>query len=109
MVRKDDTVKKYINSHKETTYVEDKMLDQYENIYLELNKELRTDNENIIHLQENVPCLFQLADRFHKTHYAFCVDFQSNPKGTVVVTFESSTPVEIYLSNESTKPDKHLC
>jgi len=87
MVRKDETVKKYINSHKETTHVEDKMLHKYENVYLELNKELRTDNKNIVHLLENVPSLFHLADRHHKMHFAFCVDFESNPKGTVVVTF----------------------
>jgi hypothetical protein len=50
MVQKDDTVKKHINSHKQTTNVEDHMLHYYENVYLELNKELRTDNENVVHL-----------------------------------------------------------
>jgi len=36
------------------------MLHKYENIYLELNKDLRTDDKNIIHLLENVPSLFHL-------------------------------------------------
>lgn len=85
------------------------MLHKYENVYLELNKELRTDNENVVHLQENVPSLFKLSDRYCKIHFAFCVDFEVNPKGTVSVTFESSSPVEVYLSTEATKPDKQRC
>ena len=85
------------------------MLHRYENVYLELNKELRTDNENVVHLQDNVPSLFQLTDRYCKIHFAFGVDFDVNPKGTVVVTFEANSPVEVYLSTQVTKPDKQRC
>jgi len=98
LIRKDTDVKKLIASHKETASEEEKTLNKYERIYLELNRDVRTDSDNIVHLQENVPSLFHLNRRNDFANFAFWINTDANPKGTVFVTFEASTPVEVYLS-----------
>jgi hypothetical protein len=98
LIRKDGTINNHIKSHRKTARAEDKICQTYQKAYLELNRELRTDFDNIVHLQEEVPCLFDLPDRNQVCHYAFWINRDVNPKGTVAVTFTSNTPVELYLS-----------
>lgn len=50
LIRKDKVVKKYINSHKQTNTTENQIFKRYQETYLEIQKELRTDNERIVHL-----------------------------------------------------------
>ena len=50
LIRKDKDVKKLISSHKQTASKEEKTLNKYEKVYLELNRDVRTDTDNIIHL-----------------------------------------------------------
>lgn len=88
---------------------EDKIFNKYQQVYLELNRELRTDRKNITHLQENVPSIFNLEDRGCKAHFAFQINYELNPKGSMLVAFDSSTPVEVYISTERTKPDRDHC
>jgi hypothetical protein len=109
LIQKDMRVSEHIGSHKVTMKAEDKIFNKYQYVYLELNKQLRTDRERIVHLQDNVPCLFKLEEKGRKAHFAFPMNFDLHPKGTILVVFESSTPVEVYLSSDKRKPDRDFC
>ena len=53
--------------------------------------------------------MFNLQQRGDKAHFKFKINFKLNDKGTIIVFFESNTPVEVYLSTDKTKPDKYSC
>ena len=102
-------MKEHIDSHKVTVEAEDKIFNKYQQVHLELNRELQTDRKNITHLQENVPSIFNLEDRGFKAHFAFQINYELNPKGSMLVSFDSNTPIEVYMSTQKTKPDRDHC
>ena len=50
VISNNSVVKEHINSHRFTVAAEDKAFNMYQKVYLQLNKDLHTDGENIVHL-----------------------------------------------------------
>ena len=72
--------------------------------FLTLNRDLRTDQYGIITLLDNVPSTFSLEDANDECHYAFPINYDLNPKGTIRIRFQSSKPVQVFVSDWVRKP-----
>ena len=74
---------------------------------MDLNRELRTDRENMIHLQDNVPVTYTLNNTSDCAYFAFKLDYSLNPKGTIMIVFEATKAVMLIISDETRKPTRN--
>ena len=72
--------------------------------FLTLNRDLRTDENGITTLLDNVPSNFALPEKGTECYYSFTVNFDLNTKGTVKIFFESKKPVRVFVSDTRKKP-----
>ena len=77
--------------------------------FLSLNRELRTDHTGVTSLLDNVPSIFALPDAKTECYFQFTINFDLNPKGTVLVNFECQKPVRIFISDNVKKPSAGNC
>ena len=73
---------------------------------MDLNRELRTDRENMIHLQDNVPATYSLNNSNDCAYFAFKVNYSLNKNGTIMIVFEATKTVMLIISSETRKPTK---
>lgn len=72
--------------------------------FLTLNRELRTSNNGITELLDNVPSVFALPEKNNEGYYEFTVHKDLNTRGTIKILFESKKPVRVFVSDSVKKP-----
>ena len=107
LVRTDDALANHIESYTKTQDSAKNIFNSYQRTFLDLNKELRTDRERIIHLQDNVPVNYTLHSTDDCAYFAFPTNFDLNPKGTMMIVFEATKPVVLFISDETRKPQRN--
>ena len=76
--------------------------------FLTLNRDLRTDSNNITGLLDNVPCVFFMPEGGIECYYSFAINSDLNEKGSILIAFEASKPVRVFVSNNK-KPQPSNC
>ena len=97
-----------LNNHKNSydKSTDDAILtfNEYMHKFLTLNRDLRTDSNGITELLDNVPSVFALPEANTECYFAFTVNFDLNPRGTIRVFFESKKRVRVFISDKYKKP-----
>lgn len=92
-------IKKHIDSYSISQDDAKSTFNSYMGNFLTLNRDLRTDKYGIVTLLDNVPSSFNLPQAKDECYYAFELNYDLNPKGTIRVQFESSQPVQVFISD----------
>lgn len=79
----------HIASHAATFEVAKTSYDAYLNKFTTLNRDLRTDQDGITTLHDNVPCVFALPEDKGEAYFKFTANFDLNTKGTMSVIFQT--------------------
>ena len=77
--------------------------------FLTLNRDLRTDANYVTSLLDNVASVFALPEADNESYYSFSVNTDFNPKGSIYISYESTKPVKIYISDFIKKPQESNC
>lgn len=109
MIPVEATVNKHLASYADTQDDAKYTFNGYMNNFLSLNRNLRTDANGVISLLDNVPSVFALPDAKDECFYSFTVNNDLNPRGTILIYFEASKPVLVYVSTLHKKPQPGAC
>ena len=99
VVPNDDMIHKHVDSYAISQEDAKMTFNSYMSNFLTLNRDLRTDKYGIVTLLDNVSSSFSLLNAKDECYYAFELNYDLNPKGTIRVLFESSKPVQVYISD----------
>ena len=80
--------------------------DEYQNQRSTLDADglLSEARQKLIHLQDSVAFKFTLPSTQDSLYFSFLTNFDLNPKGIMVVEFETTKPIVIYVSSEVKRP-----
>ena len=100
----DRTVHDHIDSY-DTSQNDAKLnFNSYMQKFLSLNRDLRTDQEGITELMDNVPSVFSIPEKGGQLYFYFNVNQDFNSKGTIKIFFESRQSVRVFVSDSMKKP-----
>ena len=97
-------LEKHIESFRNSQYDCKIGFNAYMQKFLTLNRELRTSNNGITELLDNVPSVFALPEKNNEGYYEFTVHKDLNTRGTIKILFESKKPVRVFVSDSVKKP-----
>lgn len=81
---------------------------EYMQNFLTLNRDLRTDSNNVTSLLDNVPCVFYMPEGGAECYYSFTINSDLNEKGSILIHFEASKSVRVFVS-DTKKPQPSNC
>ena len=87
VVPNNDLIQKHVDSYAVSQEDAKSTFNSYMGNFLTLNRDLRTDQYGIITLLDNVPSTFSLEEANDECHYAFPINYDLNPKGTIRIRF----------------------
>ena len=103
-MRPDDVLNMHIKSHAATYEVAKDNYDAYLNKFTTLNRDLRTDENGVTTLHDNVPCVFTLPEDKSECYFKFMANFDLNTKGTISVLFQTPGKARAFFSDTIRKP-----